>query len=62
MSYIEIAVGQSELEMAPSRKAIWWDLRLASLLTHCYYFALGWVPSAAISVSVYVCLSVRSSI
>jgi len=29
MSYIEIAVEQSELGAAPSRKAVWWDLRLA---------------------------------
>jgi len=34
MSYIEVAVGQSELGSAASRKAVWWDLRLASLLTH----------------------------
>jgi len=27
-------VGQSELGTALSRKALWWDLRLASLLTH----------------------------
>jgi len=26
--------GQSELGAAVSRKAMWWDLRLASLLTH----------------------------
>jgi len=39
MSYIEIAVGQSELGAAASRKAVWWDLRLASLLTH-----LLWPP------------------
>jgi len=32
--YIEIAVGQSELGAAVSRKGLWWDLRLASLLTH----------------------------
>jgi len=31
---IQIAVGQSELGTALSRKALWWDLRLASLLTH----------------------------
>jgi len=30
MSYIQIALGQSELGVAVSRKAVWWDLRLAS--------------------------------
>jgi len=38
ISYIEIAVGQSELGAAPSRKAVWRHLRLASLLTHLFYF------------------------
>jgi len=39
MSYIEIAVGQLELGgVTPSRKAVWWDLRLASLLTHLLFF------------------------
>jgi len=28
--------GQSELGAAASRKAVWWDLRLASLLTHLF--------------------------
>jgi len=36
MSYIEVAVGQSELGAAPSRKTVWWDLRFASLLTHLF--------------------------
>ena len=40
MSYIEIAVGQSELGAAASRKAVWWDLRLASPLTHLLFFKL----------------------
>ena len=31
-------MGQSELEAAASRKAVWWDLRLASLLTHLLFF------------------------
>ena len=34
------SVGQSELMAAALRKAVWWDLRLASLLTHllkCFY-------------------------
>ena len=30
--------GQSELGAAASRKAVWWDLRLASLLTHLFSF------------------------
>ena len=30
MSYIEVTMRQSELGAAPSRKAVWWDLRLAS--------------------------------
>jgi len=30
--------GQSELGAAASRKAVWWDLRLASLLTHLFVF------------------------
>jgi len=34
MSYMAIAMGQWVLGAAPSRKAVWWDLRLASLLTH----------------------------
>jgi len=41
MSYVQMApvnhlpsTGQSELGVAASRKAVWWDLRLASLLTH----------------------------
>jgi len=47
MSYIQVAMGprsssgrapwlggQSELGAAPSRKAVWWDLRFANLLTH----------------------------
>jgi len=38
MSYvIQVAVGQSELAAAASRKAVWWDLRLASLLTHSFH-------------------------
>jgi len=32
------SVGQSELGAAAWRKAVWWDLRLASLLTHLFYF------------------------
>jgi len=39
VTYIEIAVGNSELVVASLLKAVWWDLRLASLLTHllfCY--------------------------
>jgi len=46
MSYIEIAEGPSELGAvawwavgigtAPSHKVVWWDLRLASLLTHLF--------------------------
>jgi len=36
ISYIEVAVGQSELGSAASRKAVWWDLRLASLLRTCF--------------------------
>jgi len=28
--------GQSELEAAALLKAVWWDLRLASLLTHLF--------------------------
>jgi len=34
--------GQSELGAAASRKAVWWDLRLASLMTH-----LLWPPCIA---------------
>jgi len=46
MSCIEVAVGQTELGLmivghlelraGASRKAVWWDLRLASLLTHLF--------------------------
>jgi len=32
------SVAQSELGTAASRQAVWWDLRLASLLTHFYYY------------------------
>jgi len=32
--------GQSELGAAASRMAVWWDLRLASLLTHLFFFVL----------------------
>jgi len=32
-------VGQSELGAAASRKAVWWDLCLASLLTHLLFFS-----------------------
>ena len=35
MSYIQIVLGQSELA---SRKAVWWDLRLVSLLMHLFVF------------------------
>jgi len=31
------SVGHSELGAAASRKAVWWDLRLASLLTHLFF-------------------------
>jgi len=31
-------VGQSELEAAALLKAVWWDLRLTSLLTHLLTF------------------------
>jgi len=31
------SVWQSELGAAASRKAVWWDLRLASLLTHLFF-------------------------
>ena len=31
-------VGQSELRAAALLKAVWWDLRLASLLTHLFVF------------------------
>jgi len=33
------SVGKSEFGAAASRKAVWWDLRLASLLTHLLSFA-----------------------
>jgi len=32
------SVGQSELRAAALLKAVWWDLRLASLLTHLFVF------------------------
>jgi len=32
--------GQSELQAAVSTKAVWWDLRLTSLLTHLFYLLL----------------------
>jgi len=32
------SVGQSELGAAASRKAVWWDLHLASLLMHLLLF------------------------
>jgi len=32
------SVGQSELEAAALLKAVWWDLRLTSLLTHLLTF------------------------
>ena len=34
------SVGQSELGAAVLLKAVWWDLRLASLLTHLLFFKL----------------------
>ena len=33
--------GHSELGAAASTKAVWWDLRLASLLMHLLYFSLS---------------------
>jgi len=55
MIYIQIAVGQSELVAAPSRKAVWWDLRLASLLTH--LLVAAWYAGRLYRL-VFVCLSV----
>jgi len=37
-SYIEIAVGHWEPGAAALLEAVWWDLRLASLLTHLFSF------------------------
>jgi len=36
--------GQSELGAAASRKAVWCDLRLASLLTHLFLVQSGFPP------------------
>jgi len=33
---------RSELGAAALTKAVWWDLRLASLLTHSFVFFLQW--------------------
>ena len=41
MSYIKVAMGQSELEVAASLKAAWWNLLLASLLTHLFFVYYG---------------------
>jgi len=55
-SYIEIAVGHSELSAAALLKAVWWDLHLASLLMHFIvsfrlnlhsFDSLGWVSGRA---------------
>jgi len=32
--------GHSELEVAASHKAVWWDLHLASLLTHLFLLVM----------------------
>jgi len=42
MNYIEVAVGQSELGAAPSHNAVWWGMRLASLLTHLFVSLYGY--------------------
>jgi len=34
-----VGTGQSELGAAASRKAVWWDLRLASPLTHLFCYS-----------------------
>jgi len=33
--------GHSELGVAASTKAVWWDLRLARLLTHLFLFSFA---------------------
>ena len=60
------SAGQSELGAAASRKAVWWDLRLASLLTHlfrcfsviCRRSCLGSLLSVVVSCRVSVARSV----
>ena len=39
-NYAQGSAGRSELGAAASTKAVWWDLRLASLLTHLFMVAL----------------------
>jgi len=45
------SVGQSELGAAALLKAVWWDLRLASLLTHLSF--RPFVEAVAFFLSVY---------
>jgi len=40
MRQVDGAVGLSELLAAALLKAVWWDLRLASLLTHLFMHCL----------------------
>ena len=50
---------QSELGAGTSRKAVWWDLRLASLLTHLFLPAWRYATLVLASGSVSVHPSVR---
>jgi len=40
-NWVRGSVGQSELGAEALLKAVWWDLRLASPLTHVYVFIDG---------------------
>ena len=43
--YIEIAMEHSELGAAAMLKAVWWDLRLASLLTHLFCLCMKYLEN-----------------
>jgi len=42
---IEIAVGHSEFGAAALLKAVWWDLRLASLVTHLFCLCMKYLEN-----------------
>jgi len=48
-------VGQSELGATASRKAIWWYLRLTSLLAHLFAVFGSGLPSQQLLSFCYVC-------
>jgi len=64
MSYIKVAVGQSELGAVARLAvgigaAVWWDLRIASLLTHFFIILFLFLGSYK---SRLLCLSVPATL